>query len=223
MLKLKGTSSPMATCTGGRGLPSFMMSMRASVPGAAASSSTRSLKATSLSTIPKLGEATMTRRRSASLGRPVSSRCTGAWKPSVSRSAGTSWICPSLMKIEPGNRLDALLDLGQGRGRLRAARRHVLARGIVDHDHRDVVQIFAVLADGGGIGERGQEGDAGEEAPEAAARPAQEGHRQEQECQDPAGQQQGPGQERRELDAEGAEGHWPSRSRIAGTCTWSDL
>ena len=75
------------------------------LPGGAAASSTRSLKVTGLSTRPKLGEATTTRRRSASSGRPVSRRWTGAWKPSASRSVGTSWIWPSLMMTAPAMRL----------------------------------------------------------------------------------------------------------------------
>ena len=126
-------------------------------------------------------------------------------------------------KLQPGDRLDALLDLGQSGGGLLAPRRDVLALEIVDHDHGDIVQIFAVLADGRGIGQGRQQRGAGDEAPEAAARPAPEGDRQQDHRQDSARHQQGPGQQRREFDAEGAEAHWPSLSRIAGTCTWSDL
>ena len=65
-------------------------------------------------------------------------------------------------KLQPGDRLDALLDLGQRGGGLLAARRDVLALGIVDHDHGDIVQVFAVLADGRGIGECRQQRGAGD-------------------------------------------------------------
>ncbi len=39
----------------------------------------------------------------------------------------------------------------------------------------------------------------------------------------PPATSKGQGSSGREFDAEGAEAHWPSLSRIAGTCTWSDL
>ncbi len=107
----------------------------------------------------------MTRRRSASSGRPLSSICTGARKPRESRSVGhvvdlavadedgagdaarrqigdrlgqcgeepraaaIHRLAGRLVagmddaKLQPGDRLDALLDLGQSGGRLLAARR----------------------------------------------------------------------------------------------------
>ena len=181
----------------------------------------------------------MTRRRSASSGRPLSSICTGAWKPSASRSVGhvvdlavadddgagdaarrqigdrrgqsgeqpraaaVTGFARRLVagmddaKLQPGDRLDALLDLGQRGGGLRAARRHVLAFGIVDHDHGDIVQIFAVLRTAEGLAKR---------APAARRRRAgargcrAPGARRRSPAGSPpaiaAGHQQGPGQQR---------------------------
>ena len=55
-------------------------------------------------TMPKRGVVTSTTRRSRSFGRPVISACTGAAKPSVAASVGTSCTRPSVMKIAPATR-----------------------------------------------------------------------------------------------------------------------
>ena len=55
-------------------------------------------------TMPKRGVVTSTTRRSRSFGRPVISACTGAAKPSVAASVGTSCTRPSVMKNAPATR-----------------------------------------------------------------------------------------------------------------------
>ena len=126
-------------------------------------------------------------------------------------------------QFEARNILDPLFHLGKRRTRLRLARRHILALRIIDHDDGHVAEIFPVFLNCRGIGKRDENGRQRQEAPQAAARTAPEADRQQDKCQAGRGRQERPGQERRELQAKGADAHCPSLSKIAGTWTWSDL
>ena len=99
-----------------------------------------------------------------------------------------------------------------------------LARRFVHHDRRDILQRVSLFLDQRGVGQRAQDRQCRQHAPARAARPEpyarQEGDKR-QGCQDGDGQ---PGQQRGELYGGYRHGcYCPSRSRMAGTCTWSDL
>ncbi len=97
------------------------------------------------------------------------------------------------------------------------------ARAVVDHHHGDVALGLAVLLDQGGIGEDHQQYRSRQQAPERAARPAPGADRKGQQRQPAEGRDHPPRQQRRGREGEAGEAHWPRRSRIAGTCTWSVL
>src|SRR5580658_4591045 len=97
------------------------------------------------------------------------------------------------------------------------------ARRIVDDDHGDVMLRLALLLDQRGVGEDDQEHDERGEAPGEAARPAPQAEGENENRQHGKGDDRRPGQERRGGDAVAGDRHWPSLSRMAGTCTWSVL
>ena len=100
---------------------------------------------------------------------------------------------------------------------------HTLAGAVVHDEHRDIGSRFACLANQGRIGKREQEHRHGKCAPPDAGGT---------DPQTPADQQhghksngaEGPRvQQRINVKADGVSHHWPSRSRMVGTWTWSDL
>ena len=99
----------------------------------------------------------------------------------------------------------------------------LLARRLVDDDDRDVALRRALFLHQRRIGEDRENQRQRRGAPGDAARPAPQPERQDQQRQCRQAGHRRPRDQRRESDGVGAGAHCPSRSRIAGTCTWSLL
>ena len=95
-------------------------------------------------------------------------------------------------------------------------------RGI-DHQKGDIGAYLAGFFHQPGIGQRQEESSESRGAPPDAARPAQKGRQQRQRRKPGRCRQQPERDDRREIERGELLHHWPSRSRMAGTCTWSPL
>ncbi len=125
--------------------------------------------------------------------------------------------------LEVAHPAEAVLERRQRRRSRLPAVADPLARRIVDDDDRDVALRRALFLDQRGVDEGRQQDRDSDRAPPQAPRPAPDAEAQDQRGGGGERGERKPRQQRREGEREGAAVHWPSRSRIAGTCTWSDL
>ena len=131
----------------------------------------------------------------------------------------------------------AELEVGQLRGlRLDAGDRGIAERdavagvhrgGVVHHEEADIGQAFARLLHEARPGEPGEQHGEGEAAPQRAARAPQQSEAEHGEAEDAERAEHPEGQRRIEADRGDRliemHAYCPSRSRMAGTCTWSPL
>ena len=143
-----------------------------------------------------------------------------AEKSAVPSPSGLS-VARDLAHLEAAERLQPLLQLGDGARRLLGAVAEALAGAFVDDQRDDAGQALALLALQHRVGERQHEQRRGERPPCHAAHALPGEHRDDDKQQAAERGDQRPGQDR--LEGEVQARHWPSLSSSAGTCTWSAL
>ena len=118
-----------------------------------------------------------------------------------------------------------LLQLGAGGIDRSGAVGGVHGRGAVEHEKGDVRHGVAGFADEPGAAEPGKQDGEGDQAPKPAASAAEQGGEHGSQADRRKQGHRPPGDSR--VEAQGGDGlfksHWPSRSRMAGTWTWSPL
>jgi hypothetical protein len=117
---------------------------------------------------------------------------------------------------------EPLQHVGQRRLALLLAVLDPLAGAVVDHHQHDVRERLALFLHQGGVGQDQQQQARRRGPPPGPISPAPKGQRQNQRGEPREGRQRRPRQERRPGDGE-LRAHWPNRSRMKGTCTWSAL
>src|SRR6185437_4894308 len=97
------------------------------------------------------------------------------------------------------------------------------ARAVIDDDGGHVMLRLALLLDQRRVDQDEQQQREAQRAPDQPARtaPGTEGKRDRRKRGE--SRDRSPGQQWRKGEAVAGDGHCPSLSRMAGTCTWSDL